>query len=150
MIQMQTPIMTPTWNPKDLENENAHRSSSLEVILFFQKKTKLVYYKDYSAVFPSPDASWETKGTTSSEKTFFLENTGENTRDEILVPNKCDKTKPKKREKLVLLPPCPNKCRQKCFLKITPAQRLNIFNYFIRLDYGERQLFFDNYVKKMT
>lgn len=54
------------------------------------KKLKIIDYKDYSAVFPSPEATWETKGSTDSEKNILLEkgfhvSTENDSRDEILV-----------------------------------------------------------------
>lgn len=134
-------------------------------------KNKIINYKDETGVFPSPDATCETIGLTNSERNIVLEKgfhvlVDNGTSDEQLLAscNKEDKTQESEsklmnstgkkacrknfREKVVFLPPCQSKCRKMCFQKITPEQRIYIFDYFKGLDYGERQLFFDKYLTK--
>jgi hypothetical protein len=98
-----------------------------------------------------PDRIQYTSENVMEESTLFdsegsnFQITNNNFNRETYISGERQKETKKERKtppvgKLQLLPPCQKTCRKKCFERLNSDQRSTIFDYFKRLNFGQKQL----------
>lgn len=68
--------------------------------------------------------------------------------ERVVIANKKSKSKEKPHIIKKLLPSCKATCRQKCFERINDEQRNIVFNYYSKLNFGEKRFFLGKFLEK--